>query len=490
MTDIKDRFQEQIFELGKGIADGRNGREVMEDYDNNLLPGLSCQTTNGARDEVAPPSSLKEKAPSTNRGLVMYQKDEYPENWGGYDGGIECGIYGRWIHGKADVLAALEVAKTSGDAGDEINQYIELGGYVVKVAGMGARVGGCVYKYVFEFCGMKIYVHSNAVGSIAPFRVRYGFESLIGKNLFDVYRSLKNWLYRLGFQVEREIVSRLDMQILCPVDIEKIMEAMRGNRTVTLCRGKLETHVDLTSGRLETMTLKSNTVELCIYDKMAQLATVDPIYYQTFRKNVIDPQEPTEFLTRVEFRFRRDWLKRYGITSFDDLERSQNALIEIASFDWFRILEKAKVRGSEREQNLHPIWQDIVKRFLYYFASPEEMKKREKAELKEYKQPKSAPNAARLIKQAVGCIASAAAVTLRQLTEAGEMFNYCADVIASNMVSLYAKTSERQIENEVTRGYIVTGEKQYTTKESIINRLVYILQSREEEYKQTLAEVI
>ena len=51
----------------------------------------------------------------------------------------------------------------------------------------------------------------------------------------------------------------------------------------------------------------------------------------------------------MEFRFRHRMLERYGITTFKDLKNSQAALPKVFGRDWFRILERDKVRDNENE---------------------------------------------------------------------------------------------------------------------------------------------
>ncbi len=99
--------------------------------------------------------------------------------------------------------------------------------------------------------------------------------------------------------------------------------------------------------RIETVTLRSQNAELCIYDKRAQVYQSDQLYFLTFHEYVMRDSKMPEHLTRVEFRFRREMLARYGIDTFQQLRESQEALPQVFGRDWFRILERDKVRGYE-----------------------------------------------------------------------------------------------------------------------------------------------
>ncbi|MDO4551765.1 MAG: hypothetical protein Q4C96_11005 [Planctomycetia bacterium] len=470
---LHDKFISQVLIVCKNISDGRSDGEIIEQYDREM--DFECSDKDVFFSDVgctvgAPMSEKKISLPPfTNRGLVKYHGSGiYPDTWGGYDGGVELGVYGIWRFGFADLIKQLEKAKTLAADGDELSQYVDLAGYVVKVSMTGARCGGCVYKYVVEFCGLKVYFHSNARGNIAPVRVRFGFASLINKNLFEVYDSFCFWLHCLGFRKEREIISRVDMQVLTPHDIEDIFFSMRGDRVVTLCRGKMETHFNLKTARLETISIKSKTMELCVYDKLAQLSSVDPVYFSLFQNYVLS-EVASENLTRVEFRFRRDFLKRYGITTIDDLRKSQLALIEIACLEWFRILENPKVRGSEREQKIHPLWEDICNRFFYYFGKETDTKNRK--QIKSYRSPRSVSRVERLITMALGTLSSAASLELSEIESTEQVLNYVFKILEQNKLRLTQRAQLRQIDREVTQSYIPNGEISVKKSVDIFERL-------------------
>ncbi len=320
-------------------------------------------------------ANLDNNPPATNRGLVKYQCDEFPDGWGGYDGGVEASIKGEWEPARfVDFCQRLDAKKEASENNDVEGSFLEFGGFVWKVRAQGARNGFFVYKWVLESHGVKLYIHSNPKGAIPPVRVRFGFECLARTYLFEAFDTLKDCLKCVGFTWESESLSRVDMQVLVPVALREFVDAMK-NRVVTRCRGKVDIHCNLTTLDVETVCFKSGSMELCIYDKRAQVLQADALYFTTFHNYVIRGAEMPEYLTRVEFRFRRDALRRYGITSLDDLKKSQRALVQVAGSDWFRILERDKVRGSEREIKSCPLWLYVMRAFAYYFDSNREVKK-------------------------------------------------------------------------------------------------------------------
>jgi len=387
-----------------------------------------------------------------NRGIVKYDGEEFHENWGGYDGGVEASIMGEWTENSFTGFSAmLNTCKQCADNNDLEGSLCEFGGFVWKVSDKGANCGFFKYKWVLESHGVKLYVHGNPKKKIPPVRVRFGFECLARTNLFEAAQTLKHALEDAGFRWENEVLSRVDMQVLLPIDIYDFHKAMKGKRVVTKCRGKWEMVCDCQTMRLQTMTLRSGNAEICIYDKLAQVATADFVYYTTFHRWILNYERP-EFLTRVEFRFRRPMLRRYGITTFEDLRRSQEALPQVFGQEWFRILERDKVRGSENVIKNAPIWEKTLKAFRFYF-SRDDVGQRSREELREYKPPRTSPDTEQLVKQAVGCLASALAITQKAVLDGAEAVQNGVEVLKKNAGELYFKITSKQIQNEVVRAF-------------------------------------
>lgn len=388
-------------------------------------------------------------------GPVMYRGEKYNPTWGGYDGGVEASIQGEWRENAFECLQAeLNRCKQRADNGDFDGSFLELGSFVWQVRPTGAGVGVVKYKWVLEGHGIKLYIHSNPKGNIAPVRVRFGFECLARTNLFVAVETLRKELSIAGFDWYSETLSRVDMQVLLDVDIYAFLDAMQGKRIVTHCRGKCDLVSDCSTMRIQTVTFRSKNMELCIYDKKAQVKDSDSIYFMTFYRWILRGEMP-ENLTRVEFRFRREMLRRYGVNTFEDLRASQRAMVQVAGRDWFRILDRDKVRGSENEIANAPIWEKTLKAFDFYFGyiDEEKSKKRSRAELKAFKPEKSAPNVERLLKQAVGCFASVASLSLEKVLDCEQIIQFCTQKLEDFSSVLFDKVTQHQVQNDVVRDF-------------------------------------
>ena len=398
------------------------------------------------------------KAPADNMGLVKYREDLFPRGWGGFDGGCEAGFYGKWENERFETLTQiLDRAKQAADDREEADSYIEFGPFIWKVWPKGANCGGGKYKWVMESRGVKLYIHSNPTGSIAPFRVRFGSECLMQTDLFDAVETLKKCFVSMGFTPnDDECISRVDAQVLLPVTVQDFLDLMKPDRIITRCRGTGSIHFSLKTGALETFTIGSENCELCIYDKRAELLDKASFaYLNIFCRTVFGDENANlpEQLTRIEFRFRRAMLDRYGIRTFEDLRGSIAALLDVASSDWFRILERDKVRGSEREIKNAPLWERVRQAFHYYFAS-ETYDRRTPQQLRGFRKLPGVPQVEKTVKQGIGCLASAASVLLEKTVQTGEeVVAFIHEQAGRFADELYQKVIERQIENEIVHSF-------------------------------------
>jgi hypothetical protein len=411
------------------------------------------QNTCGNEVRIAA-SILPDLPPADNMGGVKYQKI-----YGGYDGGVEAGFEGVW--GKTafmDLCDKLSLAKQAADDGDMEGSIIDFGGRLWKVSAKGANSGGSgssapKYKFVLEHHGIKLYIHSNPQGGIQPVRVRFGFFALAKSSLWDCVTLLKEVLAKEGFHITDEKISRVDMQVLIERPVQDFLEAMKGDTVVTLCRGKVSQILNLRTGQIETILLKSGTTELEIYDKRAQVLLSDKDYYEVFRRFVLGGGALPDHLTRVEYRFHRDALRRYGIDTFDDLRVSALSLIQIATSEWFRILESSKVRGSENTQKISILWQEVVNSFEYYFSASNEIEiERTRVQLKGTVIKQESVKVDRLEKQAVGCLASVAAFCLEKVEDTEQLLDYVFSRVSLYVGDLSKKYRLRRLLSEVVAG--------------------------------------
>lgn len=380
MTNINSYFDLEDSNAPFVVSDGASSL-----FDCGLFDAAGgCDSAPGASDK---------SEPIINKHTVMYL--------GGFDGGTEIGFFGRWAGGFFRISSVLEIART---ADCDADHYILFGGVLVRVEPMGARVGGLHYKYHLVWHGIDIYIHTAIDNeNICPVRVRFGAVPLMRFSLDYLYGQVVRLLNCLNFVIDRESLSRVDFQIMLP-DVRPFdfLSAINNGSVVTLSRGSYSIYGDVQTFSVESLTVKSRYVELCIYDKLKELKHTDYTYTRAFD----DAYGINNYksLCRVEVRLKGDFLRRYGVRSMGDLFRSAPSLLKFVLTDWFRILDKPKVRGHENKAALSPLWVRVQDVFSAVF-DPE----RKACKLVRVKRQESEDRIARAVRCALGWLSSTVA---------------------------------------------------------------------------------
>jgi hypothetical protein len=211
--------------------------------------------------------------------------------------------------------------------------------------------------------------------------------------------------------------------------------------------------------RLETYTIGSD-VELCIYDKLTELAEKGNTEKAALMKKYVfdcgGGVGDGSGITRVEFRLRRDALRQLGINTIDDLYRKETALVEWLTSHWFRILEKPKIRGHENTATIHPLWGEVQGLFKHYFPGSGET--REPVAWTRIDSVKCEPEA--LEKQAAGCLASAMALRYGGQTNLVNFRTKLHQEVDKYSLRIYDRINERAVERYVRDGVTAEDEQE------------------------------
>lgn len=456
---LRNRFNEEIENAVQGPSEALFELlcDPFESSDSDRYPLFASM---GKKDTAARrgPSRSGGAEPGTfsppldNMGVTKYRseiaepKPSSKKIMGGYDGGTEVGFNGTWSATPFKrLLSDLEQAQAASkeEAGDDC--YVTLCGKAFLVNPHGAKCG-VYYRYVLEGAGLKIYIHENPQGPMQPIRIRYGFEGVVGRDLFMVHLHTLEWLKELGFTVEKETVSRVDMQVMTERCIDDYGVPIIHHHVVNRAK---KSKVELSQKHIFDTYTAGQRIQICIYDKRKELCdTRDEVKLNLLMNECLGGEFPEE-LTRIEFRLKRDALKYLGVNTMQDLLEKENAIVDFLTFDWFRILESPKVRGHENTQKLHPVWQEVRNLFMVYFPGVEGHRKpiernNSRRELK--------CTGEALVKQAVGCLASAAAVVKGMFQDETSALSFVYDVLSENVKKLYVRTTERVKELGIVRG--------------------------------------
>jgi hypothetical protein len=160
------------------------------------------------------------------------------------------------------------------------------------------------------------------------------------------------------------------------------------------------------SDRFETYQFGNiDDVQFCIYDKRAEMKRMKSEKWELMIRESIgwEGWASKRPITRVEIRLGRTALRCLGVNSVEDMLKRERGIIDLITFDWFRLLEKPKVRGRENKTKMHPLWERVRALFFQYFTG-------DAIRDVQWREPEPVScDPTPLLKQAAGCIATAIA---------------------------------------------------------------------------------
>lgn len=332
---------------------------------------------------------------------------------GGIDGGCRVSFYGVWFDGDADKLARFHDRLNEKKAEaqrqstlrcpEPVTILVDLDLWEVSPHGMGK---GIKCAWMLSRGGVKLGIHSNPQGTIPPIIAEFDYQAVKGRDFFlEVVPSVYSVLDRLGFKVEKDILSRVDIQITKALPFQVVVEAYQAGCFCSRWhKWQINESRDIYGQRrIETIAAglgsRSKTVALVMYDKYKECMDKN----DSEKLNYIWEQVGmTDQLTRVEFRIYRDWLREHLIDSVYEFYLKLPDVIENLTGRFFRVLDGAK--NKSRHTSQQPIadwWQEFREHFRAVFditeVEPSELP------LRRFKMM----GFARLMDSVVGCISSA-----------------------------------------------------------------------------------
>ncbi|MBQ9128255.1 MAG: hypothetical protein IJY15_10920, partial [Thermoguttaceae bacterium] len=460
---LLDGMQNLSSETG---AAGAPGERVSRLRGGSTAPGVggSCPpTTNrGAFTRINPdsqPSTPDEpsRVGSATRAGAEFGGLANVEYYGGYDGGCEIGYYGKWVEDPEtgvsfanDLeprLAALKEQATKCEG--EAVATIDLAGVKFVVGPRGSGGKGVSYNYILKGSGVTLLVHKTPTAKIQPVRVHFGFSALHGRRFFAVVERVEKLLADIGFEIERSVISRVDLQVTMTVDPQILFAAIRNGQSVASARGR---KWEEKGGRVETFTAGSNT-QICIYDKLQELLDKQ----DAEKTAAVSSMFPNGYfhLTRVEYRLRRKALKMMEIHSLQDLKEKEADLIDDLTTRWFRILNCRPSKGNETRYKAHPVWKLVTYAFKTVFDEQNDVDEGDKKE-----RGRRDPNIVRcepeeLVSQAVGVLASWISKKFGYQKDIKKVWRYVTELLELHLPQIFKKANYRARKTELEKGVYV-----------------------------------
>ena len=339
---------------------------------------------------------------------------------GGSDGGVKNAFFGTWnTPDFVTLTGSLESAKTRAGRAQQCNpdaepepEIITLAGRGVIVHPSGSRIG-VYYAYHISFEGYDVFIHhdENPKNDNPQIRVDYRAESVQKYGLYGAQAVLLDFLGQLGFTKLEERLSCIPLQIMIDEPVSAFTKLYLGDHDVgKACNFRINGKKKKWGKQIETFeTGDKERIHLSIYDKRSEITKkyngeTAVKYDKTIEhigKEWWDSNRP---ITRVEYTLGRAVLKALSINSLEDFQRRERAIVQYLTCNWFRLLKNPKVRGTENDAEIHPLWERVRLLFFQYFSCVEV------PEVKWEKPARVSLDSERLGKQGMGCIKGVAAV--------------------------------------------------------------------------------
>lgn len=373
-----------------------------------------------------------------------------PNFYGGFDGGCEVSYYGEWFGGNIfekneffDELAAHKSrAADACDRADEVPEIVLLNGdpWIMSPSGASGRVR---FRFRLLRGGVTLLIHNNPGDRFPGVRARFGYESLFGRDLFVVNAEIRALLEAIGFEVRKETLSRVDMQVTLATPFDWVAKAFNEGRIVARVRqwSRWERNTD------DGLTLQSlrggSALQVAIYDKFREC--LDKRDEQKLNDLSSLMEDAADFgLTRIEFRFKREALNYFDLNTVADFAERLPDVVDYVTRRWFRILKTPKVRGRENKQEIANEWEWVQFAFESAFCNGRKSSVplvRDRTKVLERKL---------IMKQACGCITSAIAFDRERPAMTYEEYrDFVLELITDEMPELYAGYLKKRADYEL-----------------------------------------
>lgn len=360
-------------------------------------------------------------------------------------GGIDTlydSLYGPWTDRRwTQTRALFERLRTDAEQGIRDRGACELlDGDKIVMQAAGAKKG-IFCRYVFQWEGCRVYVVDSPaeVDSRPSVFVQFGSLALMTRGLDLIREGALRLLASLGFQLKREVVGRLDVCVDLPnVDVEPFVLRMLARRCITRAR-KGAIYFDYPRS-LTGFDIGESRLKLRVYDKLLE-TTSDPAKreYLVQRRWGGLPKAAT----RVEFQLSRDVLRdRWNLGGCDDLRLKLPHILEWLCRDWFRFTAEDVDRENKNQIRAETWtgWLAVQKAFTQWVGratEPITIPKRVKQ-----------PCVERLVKQAMGCLASAVAMGDRDIASGTDLLWRSNELMRPDADAVAAEVAQRRIELE------------------------------------------
>ena len=253
---------------------------------------------------------------------------------------------------KPEVLAALNKLKAlaqSDHAEQESQAQYPVGSHIFEVKDKGARL----FPYILEDNAYRIQL--SKPGKRLPMAyVKISAEYLAHKGPVEVGRELQELLSEFGELTASNMVSRIDLA--ADFSSSVVMDSWHRSAWVTRAT---EIHSYAKDQKFTGWTIGMGGIIGCrLYDKVQEICHSG----KAWTMNLWIPMSwnPGVEVWRLEFEFKRDFLKDRGLSSLESVLANLNGLWSYATTEWLRLTVPNEADATRSRWPTHSLWMALA----------------------------------------------------------------------------------------------------------------------------------
>jgi hypothetical protein len=394
---------------------------VQQESTSAKRPGQCCNSAqDGASVHHEGEGGDKGNTPPQNSQKTLEPQGKAAVDW------LKVACYGDWdVRRWGSVLGAIEAARLKSQKEGQVGTIDGPdGGLIVVKASRTKPKGGMGSCWLLEYEGISFAVadRPSAHETVANLVVDVPGLVLMRLGHLEAWAVVRRVLAGLGFELQRTVVSRIDLAADVFFKIARFVELLNAGKFVKRAKKISPIGDDWGKWQGVYVGLKQAPLKLRLYNKLVELWEngADEEKWDLLSERW--GGKPDE-VTRAEFEFEREFLRERSLDAVEDVFAALGSLAEYACREWFRFTLEVpdKLNGhSSRTSELHPLWAKVLNAFQESF-------KQEVVELE--RRPWKAPKAKALRAMVFGGLTSLAAVVGKSCTTARELGEWAARMI-------------------------------------------------------------
>ena len=322
----------------------------------------------------------------------------------GVDGREDTADWGWLVEFPEDKLnelrEKLSAAQKLAQKGNGKGSLVRIGMVECLVRPAGGRGGGLYFSWIVEGLGVRISImdRGRPFGETPNVRIHVGAIRLLHERLDRVHAATKLLVEEMGCKVVGEKLSRVDACLdLVGVGVSEFVEPFVRGRCIRRGR-KFGVYGDGLS--FTGFHVGNGAIRLRIYDKVAECKG-DAVKWDLMVARVYGGEVP-EVASRVEFQLRRKVLKECEVETVADWMSKRAEILEYLNREWFRLTDDDVDRDNSTRFGPSRLWGRVCEGFATWAGPAFIAAVRTRVK-------RSAMDVEALVRQAIGCLTSAAA---------------------------------------------------------------------------------